>query len=97
MTETLLFTAGLVIIALIIFVVFAALRSLTLWYFCIDEHIANQKKMIALLEKLTGSPDTTALPAPQVQSSPLQPQSPPPMAPAVLQPRPTNPLTRQRP
>jgi hypothetical protein len=35
---------------------FIALRALAWWYFGITEHLANQRRIIALLEQLTGKP-----------------------------------------
>ncbi len=38
--------------------VFIVLRSFVLWYFGITEHLANQKRIIALLEQSSGKPPT---------------------------------------
>ena len=47
--EKLIIVIAIIIVAVILFFVF---RNLILWYFKIDEHLENQRKIIELLGKI---------------------------------------------
>jgi hypothetical protein len=46
-------TIFIVLAVVVIGILFMILRALVLWYFRIDEHIANQQRIISLLEVIS--------------------------------------------
>lgn len=75
-------TVVTVVLIASVFGFFMLFRFAVWWYFGIDEHLANQKRIIALLEQSLTSPSA----------------QPPTLAQASQQParQPTNPLTTRR-
>ena len=51
LTLSMLWIAGVLMMTTVLFVL---ARNLILWYFKINEHLANQRRIIALLEKSAG-------------------------------------------
>lgn len=87
MSDAISFGAGLVIFVLALIVavgIFVSVRSLMWWYWGISEHLANQKRIIELLEGLANPQLPTQSPTQQSVSTPQS------------QPRPAiNPLTKR--